>query len=157
MSVGPCGTLDKASRLAMFEYQNLDYDTTGTANPIVINTWYTALATTRNVKGYYLIVEQTNNGATVETIATELTVNGTTYTNTDAAAASGVLQYMYFDENGALQNTGTAQQLMALDVDQSAPLETKSLQIRVRQTTVVDLTTAQIEVNLVYVTKGASN
>lgn len=145
-----CGSLDRATKVYMFEYQNLDYDTTSVLPIIVINDWYTALETTRNVKGWYLLVEQTNNGAAVETIVTELTIGGTVYTNTDAAAASGVLQYMYLDTDGVLQNQATARQLLSLDDDQSAPLETRSLQIRVRQTTAVDAVAAQIDVNMNY-------
>ena len=137
----------------VFEYRNLDYDTTSVLPIIVINDWYTALVSTDNVKAWYLLVEQTNNGAAAETIVTELTINGTTYTNTDAAAASGVLQYMHLDTDGALQNQATARQLLSLDDDQSAPLETQSLQIRVRQTTAVDVVAAQIDVNMVYATK----
>lgn len=140
----------------MFEYQNLDYDTTATANPIVINTWYTALATTRNVKSYYLIVEQTNNGATVEDIEVELTIDGTVYVAA-TAMNSGALYYANFGIAATFGMTGIVNQLLALDADQSAPLETKSLQIRVRQTSVVDLVTAQIEVNMVYETLEMSS
>ena len=133
----------------MFEYANLDYDTSGTANPLVLNVWYEALPVTRNVKAYYLIVEQTNAGATAETIVVELTIDGTVYTWTQVAG-SGTPYYLYFNTVGALTDAVSAHQLLSLDADQSAPLETRSLQIRVRQTSVVDLVSAIIEVNMVY-------
>jgi hypothetical protein len=138
----------------MFEYQNLDYNTADTVDPIVQNTWYTALAETEDVKAYYLIVEQTNNGAAVETIEVELTVDGTVYTGS-IGPASGVITSVAFDIEGNLAFWGGISfQMLALDADQSAPLETRSLGIRVRQTTAVDPVAAQIEVNMVYETLG---
>jgi hypothetical protein len=135
----------------MFEYANLDYDTSGTANPLVLNVWYEALPVTRNVKAYYLIVEQTNAGATAETIVVELTIDGTVYTWTQVAG-SGTPYYLYFNTVGALTDAVSAHQLLSLDADQSEPLETRSLQIRVRQTSVPDVASAVIEVNMVYCT-----
>jgi hypothetical protein len=136
----------------MYEYQYLDYDTSVVVDPIVINTWYTALETTANVKGLYLIVEQTNNGATAETIACEVTLNGTAYTATLGGAASGGFFYLHFDRLGALQFNASAIQMRSIDVDQSAPVESRSMQVRVRQTTAVDVVSAIIEVNMAYST-----
>jgi|APSaa5957512576_1039674.scaffolds.fasta_scaffold49490_1 hypothetical protein len=146
----------QSSRPYMFEYANLDYDTSGIANPIVINTWYTALETTKNVKAFYLVFEQTNNGATNETIVIELTIDGTVYTFS-GSAASGDPRYVSFDANGDISVQGSIEQILALDLDQSAPLETRSLSIRVRQTTAVDVVSAVIEVNMVYATLEVSN
>ena len=137
--------------LSRFGFRNLDYDTSAT-DPITINVWYTATLPIRNVKAYYLIVEQTNTGGTAEDIVCELTINGTIY-NYSANIASGAAQYI-FSYLGALGGSGSARQFLSLDADQSAPLQTRSLGIRVRQTSAVDVTSAIIEVNLVYTTKG---
>ena len=139
------------SARSMGEYGNLDWDTDTDVgvDPIVINTWYTPFAVTRNVKAFYIIVEQTNAGAAAETIVAELTIDGTVYTWTQVAG-SGTPYYLYFNTVGALTDAVSAHQLLSLDADQSAPLETRSLQIRVRQTSVVDLVSAIIEVNMVY-------
>ena len=146
-----------SSKHQMFEYRNLDYITSSVVDPIVINTWYVALAPTRNVKAWYLIIEQTNDGAAVETIEVELTIDDIVYTDTLAGVASGAINYMTFDTDGVFGTTGaTIGQLLSLDADQSAPLETRSLGIRVRQTTAVDATGATIEVNMVYETKESA-
>ena len=140
----------------MYEYRNLDYDTaTSAVNPVVINTWYTALAVTRNVKAYYLIVEQTNTGATAENVGIELTINGTPITGT-RTLNSGTPYYIYLAGGWAITESVVVSQILSLDADQSAPLETRSLGIRVRQTTAVDLVSAVIEVNMVYATLEAS-
>lgn len=133
----------------MFEFRNLDWD----EDTLVQNTWYTALATTEDVKAWYIVVEQTNNGAAVETIEVELTIDGTVYTETLVGLASGTPMYLTFLYTGVLASQALVIQVLSRDNDQSAPLETRSLQIRVRQTTPVDPVAAQIEVNMVYATK----
>ena len=137
-----------------YEYRNLNWDTATDVpvDPIVINTWYTALLPTRNVKAYYLVVEQTNTGAAAEDIVVELTIDGTVYTRA-VNRASGVPMYMHMNQYNALDYQTDIRQMMSLDIDQSAPLECKSLGIRVRQTSAVDITSAIIEVNMVYATK----
>ena len=139
--------------MSMFEYKNLDWDTATDVpvDPVVLNDWYEPLPLTRNVKAWYLVVEQTNNGATIESIEVELTINGVV-TPRVISAANGTLHYMMFDIDGDLQLSSTAIQMLSLDLDQSAPLETRSLRGRVRQTTTVDLVSAIIEVNMVYAT-----
>ena len=133
-----------------FEYRNLDYINTS----LVQNTWYTALATTRNVRAWYLVVEQTNNGAAAENIEVELTIDGTSITDSQNMN-SGDVHYLLLSDEGAIQwSVGSVRQILSLDADQSAPLQTRSLGIRVRQTSAVDVTSAIIEVNLVYTTKG---
>jgi hypothetical protein len=138
----------------MWEYRNLDWDTATDVpiDPIVVNNWYTALETTRNVKAFYLIVEQTNNGAAAENIEAELTIDGTAYVCGIGGAASGTPYYVFADIDGALDQVGNVRQILSLDLDQSAPLETRSLQVRVRQTSAVDVVSAIIEVNMVYAT-----
>ena len=138
----------------MYEYRNLDYDTSAT-DPITINTWYVPLLPTANVKAYYLIVEQTNNGATAEDIVVELTIDGTVVF-ASLGCASGTVYYMRLDEVGGLRFSGTVRQVLSLDDDQSAPLEDVSLGIRVRQTSAVDAVSAIIEVNMVYATLEAA-
>ena len=142
--------------MQMFEYRNLDYDTTVVEDPIILNKWYTALPTRRNVKAWYLVVEQTNNGAAAETIGVEVTVNGNVNNRNIAALVDNTPNYMFFSELGFLSNQAAVRQLLALDDDHSAPLETRSLRIRVRQTTAVDVVAAQIEVNMVYATLEAT-
>ncbi len=140
--------------LSMFEFQNLDWDTATDVpiDPVVINDWYVALVPTPNVKAYYLVVEQTNNGGTDETLELEATINGTIYT-ASINTASGVERNLIFNINAVLDDVASRTQMLAFDADQSAPLETRSLGIRVRQTTVVDLVSAIIDVNLVYAQK----
>ena len=135
----------------MFEYANLDYDTSGVANPVVLNVWYEALPVTRNVKAYYLIVEQTNAGATAEDIVLELTIDGVPFVYS-RLIGSGVPYYYLMNSSGIFDSAATVIQLLSLDFDQSAPLETRSLGIRVRQTSVPDVASAIIEVNMVYAT-----
>jgi len=142
----------------MFEYRNLDWDTSTDAgvDPVVINTWYTALTPTRNVKAYYLIIKQTNTGATIENIEAELIIDGIVTTDV-RDFTSGVEYYTRFSNTYDFDiKYNIPTQLLALDLDQSAPLETRSLGIRVRQTTAVDITSAIIEVNMVYATLEAT-
>jgi len=142
----------------MFEYRNLDWDTATDVpvDPVVINTWYTALAVTRNVKVYYLIVEQTNTGASNEDWELEITHDGTVTVCTGAGIGSGDVAYVYFLPDGTATPIVQVRQILSLDPDQSAPLETRSLGIRVRQTSAVDITSAIIEVNMVYETLEAA-
>ncbi len=119
----------------------------------VLNDWYTPLPLTRNVKAFYLIVEQTNNGATAENLEVELTVDGVVHLGTIPGATNGTPFYKYIDYSGGFWASATVRQILALDLDQSAPLETESLKIRVKQTSAVDAVSAQIEVNMVYATK----
>ncbi len=141
-------SLDKASKMQMFEYQNLDWISTDVDPIVVLNKWYTPLLPTKNVKARYLVVEQTNNGAANETIEIELTINGTIYL-LSILVGSGSENYYSLDINGVIVST-VSNQMLSLDADQSAPLETRSLGIRVRQTSVVDVVSAIIEVNMVY-------
>ena len=136
--------------VGMFEYRNLDYDTSVVVDPIVQNTWYVALVPTSNVKAYYLIIEQTNDGAAAEDIEVELTIDNVAQVGS-TNMASGTVHYVFLGINGTSGAVATSpRQLLSLDLDQSAPLETRSLGIRVRQTSAVDVTSAQIEVNMVY-------
>lgn len=153
----PTSTVLPQLALKHYEYKNLDYDTSGIANPVVINDWYTALDTILDGKVWYLIIEQTNNGATIETIDVELTINGVIFLRSLVGIASGALLYMFMIDSGMLWSTGGVRQLLSLDADQSAPLETKTLKVRARQTTAVDLVSAVIEVNMVYAQKENMN
>lgn len=139
--------------MAMFEHRNLDWIST-TVDPIVVlDKWYTPLPTTRNVKAWYLFVEQTNNGATAEDIEIELTLNGIALPTDTRASVSGTPYAVRIrNENDPFMDAGNWT-LGAQDSDQSVPLETRSLQVRVRQTTAVDVVAANIEVNMVYATK----
>lgn len=106
------------------------------------------------VRLWYILVEQTNNGATAEDIELEITINGTAYTWT-ASCASGVINFGRFTYQLSAGDFETNLHTTANtvgggeDADQSVPFiaETVGL-IRVRQTSTVDGTAAQIEVNI---------
>lgn len=104
----------------------------------------------------YIQVEQTNNGLTAETIVLEVTINGTAYEFT-AALDSGSKYYCRVTESlsasdFATQLTATVSCVgTALDNTKNIPLTAKSVGlIRVKQTTSVDATSAQIEVNIIW-------
>ena len=136
----------------IFEYRNLDYDTSTVVDPIVINTWYTALLPTEDVKAWYIIVEQTNTGASDEDLEIEFIIDGAVEVFALAGRISGSVYYLLLNHEGNWYTSGSVSQILSRDVDQSAPLETRSLGIRVRQTSAVDVTSAIIEVNMVYAT-----
>ena len=142
--------------MQMFEYANLDWISTDVDPIVVQNFWYTPLVETDDVKAYYLLVEQTNNGAAVEDIELEVTHNGTVDTLTIVGAISGTIYYAVYDVAGVITFSTSVRQVISLDLDQSAPMETKSMMIRARQTTAVDIVAAQIEVNMVYATLEAT-
>jgi len=117
------------------------------------------LSAGKPVRLWFITVEQTNNGATIETIELEITINGTAYTWTLVGIASGTETYCFLNEKltaGDFATQFTASVVSALnvgagDVDFSIPIMAASVGlIRVRQTTDVDVTSAQIEVNIVW-------
>jgi len=129
---------------------------------LVINTWETVVANLSGGKParlWYIIIEQTNNGATAENLELEITINGTAYTVTVTADSAG--QYFVFlqyaraagDFSFAVGAKDTAYTVLsaALSSHSSMPFTAASVGlIRVRQTTDVDGTSAQIEVNIVW-------
>lgn len=139
----------------MFEHQLLDFITTSVDAIVIQNKWYTALPLTKNFKGLYLIVEQTNDGAADETIEVEYLIDGVALTPA-TLLGSGVATYHGINTYGAVVTNAAAIPMVFADFDQTFPLETKSLRLRVRQTSVVDAVAANIEVNMVYATKGMS-
>ena len=144
----------------------VDYITTGVADPIVINTWYTVVADLsggKPCKIHMIQFEQTNNGASAEDIVFEMTV---------AHPVTGVMTALTFTINsadGAINNLWLGRNLLGgwfnaqISVQNStfgyspaaevmaifAAFSAVSL-IRVRQTSVVDVTNAQLEVNLTW-------
>ena len=128
---------------------------------LVINTWETVVANLSGGKParlLYIIIEQTNNGATAETIEFEITINGTTYTKTMTGMGSGTPVYLYFQKDLVagdlvLLHTTTAFSVGCFALNTGVPVpfnvETVGL-IRVRQTTDVDAVSAQIEVNIIW-------
>ena len=105
---------------------------------------------------WFIIVEQTNNGATVETIQLEITINGTAYT-WEAAFDSATAQYGMITFSlvaGDFQPylTSTANiSIRGLNAYNGIPFTASTVGlIRVRQTTDVDATSAQIDVNIVW-------
>ena len=140
-----------APRLEMFENRNLNWSSAidVPVDPIVINTWYTPLEEIVNVKAAYLAITQTNNGATNEDIVAEITRGGVVSTWLQDAVNTQIY-YLRFSVDGNLVDATAPFQVRSLDLDQSAPLETRALAIRVRQTSVVDLVAARINVRMVY-------
>ena len=136
----------------------VDYITTGVADPIVINTWYTATANLsggKPAKLLYILVEQTNNGATAETIELEITINGTAYVFT-AACDDGSEYYgriRHYLVGGDFDTVLSITQSLTNALSNAhsvAFIAEKVGLIRVRQTTAVDAVAAQIEVNIVW-------
>lgn len=141
------------NRLGMFEWRNLDFSTADIVDPLVINTWYEALPLTRNIKMLYCQVEQTNNGAAPEDLEVEFTIDGAVINRALPGEVSGATNYMIVNTLRQLLGSGpAARMILANDPDQAAPLETRSLRIKVRQTSAVDLVSAFIEVNANYFT-----
>ena len=127
---------------------------------LTINTFENVVADLsggKPVRLWGIFVEQTNNGATAETIDLEITINGTAYEFT-RSCDSGTPYY------GAIRSILTASdftpQLNASTVTTGSgdlgqyvaiPFVASSVGlIRVKQTTDVDGTSAQIEVNIVW-------
>jgi hypothetical protein len=133
-----------------YEFQNIDWDTA----VVVINDWNEPMPTEDNVKCWYLVVEQTNNGATAETLQLEITLASGTPLTLNIAADSGNRYYIYYNLNGTLTSSTSIYTLGSLDPDNSVPIETSSMRIRIRQTTAVDVVSASIEVNVIYATRS---
>jgi len=131
-------------------------------NALVVNVWETVSADLSEgspARLWYIIVEQTNNGAGVETLEFEITINGTVYLVTMAGIASGARQFVFSqlvdDGAGDFSFAGAVSIVTplnpTLDVDQAVPFGADSVGlIRVRQTTAVDAGGAQIEVNIIW-------
>jgi hypothetical protein len=133
----------------MYEYANLDW----IQDTLVQNQWYIVLGGGNDdLKIYYLIVEQTNFAAANEAIEIEWIIDGNATVQTIAAAVSGQVYYIGWQQSAANFASTNPRQPLSLDFDQSAPLETRSLYMNVRQTSAVDPDAAQIEVNMVYAT-----
>jgi hypothetical protein len=104
-------------------------------------------------KLWILSFEQTNNGATDEDIELDVTINGTAYTFSQTAV-SGTVYYCYMSRNlatGDFEPTVTTDvvTMNSEDTDFSIPFVAASVGlIEVQQTSTVDGTSAQIEVNL---------
>lgn len=124
------------------------------------NLWETVdldLSDGEPAKLWWIIVEQTNDGAAVETIELEITINGTAYTWTLTGIASGTPSYCFFAFSLAAGDFNPVASTTArtcgnpMNGDEAVPFCAESVGlIRVRQTTGVDPTAAQIEVNIVW-------
>ncbi len=135
-------------------------------NSLVQNAWETVSADLSGgdpVKFWWILMEQTNDGAAVEDVELEMTlahpVTGvmTPYTVTFAGIASGVRRYVSvssalvggdfsFTDPGAVRLVGSSLSSGAAHHFTAASVGL----IRVRQTTAVDGVAAQIEVNIVW-------
>jgi len=127
---------------------------------LVINTWETVVADLsggKPAKIWSIEVEQTNNGATDETIELEITINGTAYVFT-RSCISGTIYFGTFlqlstgtDFTPQLNASSFTTGATKLSANQAIPFMASSVGlIRVRQTTAVDVTSAQIEVNITW-------
>lgn len=126
---------------------------------LTINTWETVssdLSGGKPAKLWYIMIEQTNNGATAEDIELEITLNGTAYT-WDPACDSGTIYYGVIIQSLTTSDFTTYEvstssiNVAALDADHAIPFIAKSVGlIRTRQTSDVDGTSAQIEINIVW-------
>jgi len=121
---------------------------------LTINDWSQVIADLSEgipARLWFIILEQTNNGATAEDIELELTINGTTITWSGTLdSGTPYLCYVGYDNNpylsagvNSVNNSGYTAQTVPLNCNSVAL-------IRVRQTTDVDLTSAQIEVNIIW-------
>jgi len=125
---------------------------------LVQNNWENVVADLsggKPVRFWYVIIEQTNNGATAEDLELEITINGTAYTISVTADDSQpyfvFLSYSLVAGDFAFGTGTSCRQVLASDIDQSAPMSCENVSlIRVRQTSDVDGVAAQIEVNIVW-------
>jgi len=135
----------------------IDYlDTT-----IVQNAWETVVADLSGgmpARLCFVVIEQTNNGAAAETLELEITINGTAYTLT-ISADSGTRYFGFCEIDLAAGDFNftlfpTSQYSFGspgFSINRQIAFCTESVGlIRVRQTTDVDVTSAQIEVNIVW-------
>lgn len=127
---------------------------------LVQNTWETVssdLSKGKPAKLLFIIIEQTNNGASGEDIELEITINGTPYTWT-LTMSNGIKNYCYITKDLLTGDFATSSNTGIYSVGSVGfALETadpfvcsKVGLIRVRQTTDVDGTSAQIEVNIAW-------
>jgi len=128
-------------------------------NTLVMNAWLQVIADLgggQSARLWYIVLEQTNNGATAENLELEITINGTVYTFT-GTFDSGT---QYFCVIGLSLTGGdftpvvvTTSNTVGNEVSdyEAVPFIAENISlIRVRQTTNVDVTTAQIEVNIIW-------
>lgn len=150
--------LSKASGKSVVYWQTqlpIDYIDTS----LVINTWETVssnLSGGKPARIWYVLLEQTNNGATDEDIELEITINGTAYTFTQTAVSGTQyrLRFSYELTGGDFNPVLSTSAVMFGSAGSgtfSVPFNCSSIGlIRVRQTSAVDVTAAQIEVNIVW-------
>jgi hypothetical protein len=125
---------------------------------LTINNWETVVADLSDgsrARLRFIMVEQTNNGATDETIELEITINRKPYTFT-LSMVSGTLYFCSFNQNltagdftTSVGTTNYAAMSVSSTVANWFNAESVGL-VRVRQTTGVDGTSASIEVNIVW-------
>jgi len=128
---------------------------------LVQNTWENVSADLSEgmpARLWYIIVEQTNNAASAEDLELEITINGTAYTASLGAIASGALNFVAVSAvltAGDFTLTDATSDMTAMtatvNTEKSIPFIAESVGlIRVRQTSDVDVTSAQIEVTIVW-------
>ena len=124
---------------------------------LVQNTWENVVADLSEglpARIWFIILEQTNDGATAEDIELEVTIEGTTKT-WSGTLDSGSQYYGFLDKNGDPQFHVANAQCTLRDVQPTGDVAIGGTYrdvglIRVRQTSDVDGVSAQIEVNVVW-------
>jgi len=151
--------MKKSSHKGVYWRTQLPVDYIDTS--LVINTWETVVADLsggKPVRLWFIAIEQTNNGATDEDLELEITLNGKAYTVSATGATSGEICYVkpswslaagdwVFSVSASVHSVGA----YALATNMVVPFNVESVGlIRVRQTSDVDGTSAQIEVNIIW-------
>lgn len=147
------GSLDKVKDTIWKTQIPIDY----LNDALVQNAWDTVssdLSEGDPARLQFIIIEQTNNGATGEAIELEITINGTAYTFS-ATINSGTQYYAcitYNKDTGDFEcylSSSKCQVGAQISTAMACPFVAESVGlIRARQTSGVDGTSAQIEVNV---------
>ena len=109
----------------------------------------------RPARLWYILLEQTNNGATQEDLTLEITINGTAYEFTITATSGTqyhcIMSYDLTTGDFTPAVTSTDMTVGSSFTNFAVPFDAASVGlIRVKQTTDVDGTSAQIEVNIIW-------
>lgn len=128
-------------------------------NSLTINDWSEVsadLSGGKPVRLWTIAVAQTNNASSSETVELELILNGTAYTITLTGITSGTVYFNHLKDllsggDWVFENTVSEVAAGARIIENAIPLTVDSVGlIRVRQTSTVDATSAQIEVNITW-------
>jgi len=150
--------MKKSSHKGVYWKTQLPVDYIDTS--LVQNNWENVVADLSGGKParlWHIVIEQTNNGLTAEDIELEITINGTAYTVT-VTADSGTRYYVVCQSDLSAGDFSFGTNTTAVTVGNpgysttvAIPFDAQNVGlIRVRQTSNIDGTSAQIEVNIVW-------